>query len=619
MQTPLTDEERKAKEARLRELRSELEGRGHPSTASAGAQQHEQQEDVPGYDEGSECSNDSDEDFFTGAENAAGVCMFAEPMEEPLGHTLETSPCVRRGIVGDFELLRLAKMGDLVSFREFAALTSADPTTFRDNHGRNAMHYAADSGNIALLQHLIDSNVPFTTDEKKMTPVDIATLNQYNDVVKLLAETFPQAAELVKSYEEVLELFAVPPPRFTMTKPAPPIEENSRPRAFWKAERTASATASADITVSQLTDAHHSLILRALSGSELAQEGHGFHSWLPPAEPAVTAAVLPRAKVVGALRKPNNGDGKEEDISGLVMAVPLGGSVALKSGGARVENPFLITQLALHPALRGANRTPLLLEEMHKLLLSSGATTAVFRSYLQLPIPAVGLVKWSRRSIAPGHVFKRRYATEVFPDFFQYDDVLRADIITKNALTKSFCDNADRCARWELVDRKNTEQLHHLHSFITSQAETLFDVAYLTQSVDDLLTSIVGEGLSSFVHRPSTGGGITDVVVLRLRPGGAGKGESQELNPLAAVCVYAMFSSFKGPAKAEEVLALACSLKAETVFIPNMFGFLDSDLSKAMFEELLHLREYLYMPRAVTDAAVRATAMSKVAIPCFFI
>nr|CCC89835.1 conserved hypothetical protein [Trypanosoma congolense IL3000] len=615
MSTPMTDDERAAKEARLRFLRSEVEAAGHPaSTAEESKQQSAQDRQVRSnqeeYDDSEYNSDESDDKFLEGAENAAAVCMFTKPMGELIGQTLETEPSARRGIVGDFELLRLAKMGDLTSFKEFAALTAADPTTFRDNHGRNAMHYAADSGSTLLLQYLIDIKVPFVKDEKNMTPVDIATLNKHSEAVKLLAAAFPQAAELVKSYDEVLEELAPPPPRFTITKPAPPAVKDSRPRAFWKSNESGdSPQHGTGLNVSQLGEAHRELVLTVLGGLELVQDSQGFNNWLPPTERETLTAVLPRAVVVGATHEVAG----KEALCAVIMAIPLGGSIAFKSG--QLENTFLASQLALHATLRGANHAPRLLEEVRKAIQEKGATAVVFHSPLQLNVPAVGMLKWSRRSIDPANVFKRQYSSEVFPDFFQYDDALRADVIAKNAPPKSFFDSGMHRKRWCSVDRGNTEQLEHLQSFISAHASALFDVAYVPQTTDDLLASILLDGLSPFVFVTSEGV-ITDLVVLRVRPGVA---REQGQAVAAVVCVYAIFTSFKGSAKADEVVALSHLLKGESVFIPNMFGFVDSDLSKGKFEELIQWREYLYVLQAVTESAVPPTALSKVAIPCLFI
>ncbi|PWU99103.1 hypothetical protein C4B63_10g165 [Trypanosoma cruzi] len=207
MRRPLSDEERAAKEARLAELRRRVNARDGDSSSSAAVpdQPHNTyaSEDVQDSDD-----YDDDDEFFQEAERAqkgtAGVCMYAKPMGELMGETVETGPNARRCTVGDFELLRLAKMGDLLSFKEFSAIVGIDPTAFQDNHGRNALHYAADSGGISMLQYLIEKKVPFTRDEKKMTPVDIAVLNQHKDAARLLTENFSEAAEALKNYEEAL-------------------------------------------------------------------------------------------------------------------------------------------------------------------------------------------------------------------------------------------------------------------------------------------------------------------------------------------------------------------------------------------------------------------------------
>ncbi|KEG08869.1 hypothetical protein DQ04_06281040 [Trypanosoma grayi] len=621
MQKPLSDEERAAKEARLQELCSQMNALGGASSSTANPS--ETSANAYACDDGQHSDDEEDDEFLQEAERAheaaAGVYMCAKPMGELLGETVATGPGARRCTVGDFELLRLAKMGDLISFTEFAAVIGADPTTFRDNHERNALHYAADSGDIAMLQHLIDRKVPYTKDEKGMTPVDIAALNQHEAAVKLLAAAFPQAAEALKSYEEAVEAFARPPPRFTMTKPVPPAPKESRPHIFWKKDEGDTTTAAAasvvtneGVAVSQLDATQHEWIIRALSGMTLSHGSHGFHNWLPPAEAATLSAVLPHATVVGATQAVEG----EDTICGVVLAVPLGGSLIGKNGTVNMKNTLLVTQLAVHPSRRGANVAALLMAELQRLLREAGNSSVVFHSALQLPVPAVGLVKWYRRSIVPCSALRHRYAAEVFPDFYQYDDVLRADIVTKNALTKAFRDQKlPHCESWCTVDRTSGEQLNFLLDFVVRHAPTMFDFAYVPENTEDMLASVIADGLNAFVYVSPVTGAITDLVVLRLRSSDA----ETNAHKTAAQCVYSIFTTFKGTEKAEEVLILAEMLKCETVLIPSMFGFVDSDLSKAMFEELLASREYLYVLKAPTESVVPPTPLSKVAIPCTFI
>ncbi|RNF21715.1 uncharacterized protein Tco025E_03496 [Trypanosoma conorhini] len=631
MQRPLSDEERAAKEARLAQLRGQMNTRdGVTSSAAAAAAAMPQTHtttyaynDARDSDEEDACDDDEGDTFFREAERAhegaAGVCMYAKPMGELMGETVETGPNARRCTVGDFELLRLAKMGDLLSFKEFAAAVGIDPAVFQDNHGRNALHYAADSGSVAMLQYLIEQQVPFTRDEKKMTPVDIAVLNQHNGAAKLLAETFSEAAEALKSYEEAIEAFTQPPPKFTMSKPAPPAPKESRQRSFWKNKAAGAAatpattdTFATPLTVSQLTEAHHDQVVRALGGVSLTRDSHGFHNWLPPAESATLAATLPHATVVGAMQTVDG----EEALRGVVVAVPLGGSLVGKSGALKAEDPVLVTQLAVSPTSRASNVATLMMAELQNSLQASKRTTVVFRSQLQLPVPAVGLLKWSQRSIAPGSVMRQRHSTEVFPDFYTYDEILRADIVAKHALTKSFCaQKASHREGWCGVDRGNLEQVKLVHAFVAENAAKLFDVAYVPDTTEDLLRVVAAEGLSAFVYVSPASGAITDFVVLRLRNPERPTGEGHA----AAMCVYAIFTSFKGSEKAEEVLVLCEKLKCETVLIPNTFGFLDGELSRANFEELLLCREYLYVLRAPTESALPPTPLSKVAIPCAFI
>lgn len=616
MSRQLSDEERAAKEARLRELRSQLDAQQGASSPSAAFSNQDAEACIENTDTQDSDNYDDEEEFLQEEELAqkdtrGGICMYAKPMGELMGDTIETESNIRRCTVGDFELLRLAKMGDLFSFKEFSAIVGVDPTVFEDNHGRNALHYAADSGDVSMLQYLIDLKLPFKRDEKMMTPVDVAALNQHTEAVKLLAEFFSEAAEALKSHEEAVEAFARPPPKFTISRPAPPALKESRPRAFWE-KSGGDVAAPPALAVSRLSEAQQGDVVAALSGFELSHGGCGLHNWLPLAEAATLSAILPRATVVGARQTV---DGCER-LCGLVMAVPLGGSLVDKKGAVKAEAPQLATQLAVHSAVRGKNIAASLMAELRRLLLTSGNTVVVFRSPLQLPVQAVGLLKWSQRSIAPCSVLRHRHAGEIFSDFYLYDEVLRADIIAKNALTKSFrTQKAQHFAGWRTLDRNKNDEVELLNEFLCKHLTMLFDFTYLPKTRDDLLKTLMADGLFPFIYVSPTTGNMTDFVVLRLR----NAEDQRDQWKSVAMCVYAVFTSFKGPEKAEEVLLLAESLKCETVLIPNMFGFLDTDLSKAMFEELLGCREYLYVMDTAMECVLPPTPLSKVAIPCAFI
>lgn len=77
-----------------------------------------------------------------------------EESEMNTGTVIATEANVQRRTIGDFELLRLAKVGDKESFYHFASMTHTTIASFQDNQKRNALHYAADSGNLLLIRAL---------------------------------------------------------------------------------------------------------------------------------------------------------------------------------------------------------------------------------------------------------------------------------------------------------------------------------------------------------------------------------------------------------------------------------------------------------------------------------
>ncbi|AYU80649.1 hypothetical protein LdCL_290021300 [Leishmania donovani] len=562
--------------------------------------------------------------------NAASVAQVSATSHADEGvnvvATDKSTPCTRE--LGDFEALRLAKMGDSVSMKDFGAVCGVVWRTLADNHGRNALHYAADAGSAALIRQVADDlHVPYVADEKRMTPLDIAILNGHSsaesdEVYAALvaaakasghADGNPSATEGgIKTRESVLEAHAPPPPKFVMSKPVSKAAEAAGTRTFWSSTCTRSVAISVQCSSgADMTDAER----QAVSDAVCSLDQHGRLQWL---RPVTRGALVPceHWQVAVASQADATAATTATTTTGVVVAQVLP-NVYLKGPAAKKISAATVA-VAAHLAVRTDSRhTGVAAALLHALrtrigdLTGSDSNAAVFfasGTQLSRPPAAVATVKWYRRAFDAAYVYASESAYDVFPDFYNYDEVLRADAVLKGAIPASLVQQymAD-LPSWCNLEVASDEQCALVLSFMQAKAgseESNVDLACVPEDVQEMRRSYIGHPDHRSYVRTNAQGSVTDLVVFRARD--TRKSESSadaNAGVFAAEVVYALFTTVAGKAKADHMMLLAWKLlSAKLLLVPTMFGITESELAKANFDEVVADREYIY---AVSPATRR--------------
>jgi hypothetical protein len=555
--------------------------------------------------------------------------------------------------LGDFEALRLVKMGDMASMLAFGTACGIDWRTFSDNRGRNALHYAADAGSAALIRKVAgDLHVPYVADEQQLTPLDIAVLNGHNDVttdevVAALVEAATTARhadarmadpKAVTSLESVLQAHAPAPPKFVMSKPVPKPTEGSGVRTFWSP--AASNTAPSPVQCSSGVD-KSAEDMDAVTAAVNALDQHGRFEWLLPVKRGSQVPCerwqISRTVSGGG----DSGDGVTSATSattGIVVAqvltnAALKGPAALniKKAGDAPARVAVAAHLGVKGSARRAGVATSLLHALRSRIREeagdSPSAVAFFASGSQLPRPPTPLatVKWYRRVFDAVSVHASDSAYDVFADFYQYDTVLRADAVLKGALPNSLSAKYDAdMPSWCTVDPSSEEQCALVLTFTAAKAgtpESGVDLACVPQDVAELRRSCLSHPDHRTYVRTNAQGVVTDLVVFCCRD--ARKHADANSDTFAAEVVWALFTSVTGTAKADHMMLLASKLlSAKMLLVPTLFGITESDLAKSNFDELTSCREFIYAvsPLTLSDVdGLSAIPAAKLSLPLYCI
>lgn len=629
----ISDEERQAKEARLAFLYQERQQQVQQEQEQQ--QQEDQQLPVMDYDyeDDSDYVDDDEEVFLNMVEEMmksvvgpAGdpPMVPAVPQDRhidmnhftdhipasgqmPLGTSLATAvhhDCCgtaggeaqpARRVVGDFELLRLAKMGDLASLTSFLQIDGGDIKTTVDNQGRNALHYAADCGNMELLSRLRDWYLPYVVSEKGVTPIDVAVLRRHPPAVIDVLREIAKRSNHADGDREPDEFDAVAmkttpePPKFVMTRPAPTAPTATGPRSFWKGSSEElkvplsgiSAPAKVSVTASTKNAAATSSLVRTL------YINRGSSCWESPlsmvAHPSLWQHVTTS---VATLDEP----------VGTVCALRLGGSLrglGGKCSGITASGVALAGWLATASGTHGI--APALMAHLGS-TLSTHCEAVVFTSHALLAQPpaATSMIKYYRRALDANAAFGEDYAGDLFPDFADNDGLLRADVVAKGVVLPTLrAKHEDAIRGWSIVDVDNDAHVRAILQFLGMKAAASgIELMFLPQ-VDDEVRRLLPPSAKMFVYERQ--GEVTDLVVLR--PHELASASGGKPNAVVEV-VFAMFSFLRGTERSEHITIIAQELlQAQVLLIPCTFGFTDSDLVKAHFDEIPTLRQFLYVLR----------------------
>ncbi|EPY24182.1 hypothetical protein STCU_07308 [Strigomonas culicis] len=405
-----------------------------------------------------------------------------------------------------------------------------------------------------------------------------------------------------------------------MSKPSPAAPKgDAGSRYFWRDGAVAEAPAGVELRAGPVEDAH----AVAQTVRRLAEHALGFDEWLEPLDPAALAAAAARTCLAQAAQA------KDAAVVGALLARRLEGEVrgfGKKLGSLRKDKVAVLGHLATAAGQRGLGVTPALLATMEAALRADGTQLALFASPDCLPTPpvATATVKWYRRACEPAAVFRTDFAENVFPEFFEYDTILRADAICKNAIPAALeSKHAEALQGWSDVDLQQEEQAQWLLDFLqTHTTEAVAEMAYVPTSVAALRADLGHPANHIYVRVVDDV--VHDMVVLRLRDVRCHEGGSAtpaaEAPPIAQV-VYALFAKLTGTDRVEHVLLLAHHLlRVQVVYMASLFGVTESDLAKSNFEEIMKNREFLYLvgSNSRTAAVVPATPASKLYPPVYF-
>ncbi|KAG5474100.1 hypothetical protein CUR178_04211 [Leishmania enriettii] len=550
--------------------------------------------------------------------------------------------------LGDFEALRLAKMGDGVSMKDFGAACGVVWKTFSDNHGRNALHYAADAGSAALIRHVADDlHVPYVADEKQMTPLDIAILNGHSsvesdEVYAALVAAAKASGHAdgnlsateggVKTRESVLKAHAPPPPKFVMTKPVSRAAEATGARAFWSSTSPSRSVVTVQcINGADMTDAER----QAVSDAVCSLDQHGRLEWLLPVTRGAQAPCE-HWQVAVASQADATATTAATKATGVVVAQVLRNASLKGPAGNQVSAATVA--VAAHLAVRSDNHhTGVAAALLHALRtriqeLAEGGDTAIvfFASGAQLSRPpaAMATVKWYCRAFDAAYVYASDTAYDVFPDFYNYDEVLRADAVLKGSIPASLTQQyiAD-LPSWCDLEVASDEQCALVLNFMQANAgsaESDVELACVPEDMQELRRSYIGHPDHRSYVRANAHGSVTDLVVFRARDTRkAGSSADTVTGIFAAEVVFALFTTLAETAKVDHMMLLASKLlSAKVLLVPTMFGITDSDLAKSNFDEMVANREYIYAVSLATRREVdglSSITSAKLSLPVYTI
>eukprot|EP00796_Vickermania_ingenoplastis_P000485 gene485-265_t len=536
--------------------------------------------------------------------------------EEFCGTIVETDRNAVRQTLGDFEVLRLAKRGDASSCFNFAESTHKNLKSFTDNADRNALHYAADSGNMELVQRLLDAGVPRSQDSKGLFPVDIAVVNGFSD--ELVAKLGGQR----KSREELLQQLAPKPPAFTISKPAPPAPSAPKIRRFWgiKADgegKISDLTDPCDTSCKAAEEVGASEVWDTLRRTYCPTES--LDAWALPFSPetleerrgdlVVVTATEKEGEKVGQLLCWKMGQDRNDSATSSLHVDPNASSSPTQP--TTIQSMAWAGTMGVATAKHGRGIAAAMMKRLNSAVRNCLGVRYVAFMVPATPLPpppaAICLVKVFRRSVRPMIAMSSALAEGLYPDYFETDCALRVDTVLKESVQDGMRDrNKKALEEWSLMQYDKDEQVSQLLAFIKAKTASGFDLAYVPSSERELRVALLHSDTTTCVRRPA-GGDISDVVVFRRRHS-VHKSKKGDVEAVAAEVIYALLPGFKaGPEKMEHLLLLAEQHIGMNIIllVPGLFGITDSDAVKCQFTECGKLRHLLYLVNTETRDSAR--------------
>ena len=514
---------------------------------------------------------------------------------------------------GDNDILRYAKMGDLEAFRNEENIEGVDPVTFRDNNGRTCLHYAADGGSEALVNYLLGRGLSAVArDEKGITPLAIAVILQRKGCVELLAE---HARTVEKSFvaSSLLDPVAqgaslIPmPPRFVMSKGAPPLGPN-RPHAFWGVHQNTNVDGITPIDFS--SEAFNAEgVLKFLNSADSAAAG-SYYAWLSPLHPLL---ISRSPSGTFAICTPNC------DV--FSMASLMKGATLLAGPTRRAVSTAvaLVGATAIAPCYRKGGDAVTAFSLMRTALRNKHAQVGVFTSAADGPAHVCGpvaRVKWYRRTLNTLQLIDNTSPTivrELYPDFAKYEATLRIDSHLKGL----FHGSNKVSLQWVNVKEAGPEAAlayaKAILKFMDTELARTSECHFLFDSVDDLINNLLSVNEVYAVGTPER---VTDVVVLGARVSREKAADGATPLATAAIHVFSLFTSLAGEERLLEMAKLAGSLMGADVFYAsNTHGISEDNMRAAMFDEQAAYGTNLFVMGENFTSAISKVAPAKVYLP----
>ena len=499
---------------------------------------------------------------------------------------------------GEFEALRLCKLGDLEELRNFEAEEGVNFMMLTDNNKRNVLHYAADGGNTELCKYLmVERKVPVVGDENGMTAYDIAVLTRNDDCAKFILATAPAGILKETTAGEVRTKFQPKPPGMSLSK-APTAAPMTGKRSFWGSTSPGStASPTSEVSVCPPTEDFPvndavELIEKAVCATA-AEDGNQQDRWLHPftkRQFKAMCAVTPHIVSV---------DRSTGKIDGLMTLFLLGTSI---HKGTPIAPCSLTGNWCVTPekAKQGS-----MMNQAFALLQGEKHQASFFHSKKRLPFPSIGTLKYFRRCVNPKQVFDSPVRDEVYPDFMKYDTVLRCDAILKGQIPLSPVSGL-----WKQLDYDEDGEAvsDELCQFFNTHSPKQFEL-WVDWDKRLFLWTFLRPGMTVHIKR-SAQGKISDVIIFRSRFARA----DGDIN--ASTLVGCLFTSVSGEERLVQAGQVASEhLGASVVYATNTFGITEKDLRLAFFEEVIGSAEFIYAAKSPALAACPAVPPAKIALP----
>lgn len=533
----------------------------------------------------------------------------------------------------EFELLRLAKLGDLEEFRNAEAEGQIDIVKLLDNRQRNCLHCAADGGNAKLVTYLLDSTHKFDPnlkDEFGMTAAEIACLGHRDECLNLLCKSEMEAAKF--SASALLAKHAPAPPRVTFSKPTPKQLPAVREHAFWGIVLADAPVLGPGLSVhgqgchaegcvesdrfnqSQLYD----LLMTAYTSEST---GLSFDSWLAP---FVKADLRRIARAYACVYASCTSPAGDSVMVGCLLSVACG-DLHIRSGKTVLCcSGQLLGSWCVRPKFRGAHRiAPAMMCATQKCFQGRAG---VFFSREPLPIAPYATIRYFRRCLNPLIVVDSHrwdIISDVLPSYAKFDSSLCCDEVLKGCVRHDGNPPALAAQHWQQLTNEDPAKVAQVVKFLNAQVSSGSYECYATVTPDEFARLYLSSPhVLVYILINAATNAVSDLVIFRRRFARKRRGEEEDHSATtssgeeitALFVVLALMSSFKDEQRLLAIAHLAF-LSAQVVYVTDTCGFSSKDMRMAFFEEVANSAQLMYVTQGSAASIAIGGNAAKVAFP----